>query len=115
MNRRSLYFKFFLILLLAAAAVYLVIPAGSKINLKPLHINYDQPVKLKLGLDLQGGSYLVYQGDLTNIDSGNRASAMESARDVIERRVNEFGVSEPLVQIRSEERRVGTECGARSA
>ncbi len=52
-----------------------------------------------LGLDLQGGAQLVYQADVANIPEADRAGAMESARDVIERRVNAFGISEPLVQV----------------
>jgi len=52
-----------------------------------------------LGLDLQGGSHLVYQADVTNIPEADRAGALESVRDVIERRVNAFGVSEPVVQV----------------
>lgn len=52
-----------------------------------------------LGLDLQGGTQLVYEADVTNIPEADRADAMESARDVIERRVNTFGVSEPVVQV----------------
>lgn len=88
-----------LILLLTAAAVFLVIPSGSKINLKPVKINYEKAYKLKLGLDLQGGTHLVYEGNLKDIPSDAQADAMASARDVIERRVNGFGVSEPLVQV----------------
>lgn len=52
-----------------------------------------------LGLDLQGGTHLVYKADMSNIPENDRASAIESARDVIERRVNLFGVSEPLIQV----------------
>jgi len=52
-----------------------------------------------LGLDLQGGTHLVYQADVKNIPEKDRAGALEAARDVIERRVNAFGVSEPLVQV----------------
>ena len=52
-----------------------------------------------LGLDLKGGTHLVYLADLSNIDSGSYSDAMEGVRDVVERRVNIFGVSEPLVQI----------------
>ena len=52
-----------------------------------------------LGLDLQGGTQLVYEANVTNIPEADRADAMESARDVIERRVNTFGVSEPVVQV----------------
>ncbi len=54
--------------------------------------------KIHLGLDLQGGTQLVYQTDTTNIPDNQRTDAIEGARDVIERRVNVFGVSEPLIQ-----------------
>ncbi len=99
MSKRRLYLTFLAILLLAAGAVYLDLPQGSKINLKRIKINYNQQFKLKLGLDLQGGTHLVYEGDLTNIPPEAQSDAMNSARDVIERRVNAFGVSEPLVQV----------------
>ncbi len=99
MKRKGLYFKFLIILLLTAAAGYLVHPQGSKISLKPLNINFEKQFKLKLGLDLQGGTHLVYEGDLKDVPSDAQGDAMSSARDVIERRVNAFGVSEPLVQV----------------
>ncbi|MFA7088044.1 MAG: preprotein translocase subunit SecD [Patescibacteria group bacterium] len=56
-------------------------------------------IPFSLGLDLRGGAHLVYEADVTNIAEADRASAMESARDIIERRVNAFGVSEPVVQV----------------
>ncbi len=86
-------------MLLTAAAVYVDLPQGSKINLEPIGIKFNHPFKLKLGLDLQGGSHLVYEGDMKDIPADAQADAMNSARDVIERRVNAFGVSEPLVQV----------------
>ncbi|HEA84371.1 MAG TPA: protein translocase subunit SecD [Candidatus Wildermuthbacteria bacterium] len=52
----------------------------------------------KLGLDLQGGIHLVYEADLSGIASFEYDESMEGLRDVIERRVNLFGVTEPLVQ-----------------
>ncbi len=55
----------------------------------------------KLGLDLNGGTHLVYRADVSKIDSGEVADSMNALRDVIERRVNVFGVSEPVVQIES--------------
>ncbi len=54
-----------------------------------------------LGLDLQGGTHLIYQADMSQIQSGDKSSALEGVRDVIERRVNAFGVSEPVVQTAS--------------
>lgn len=52
----------------------------------------------RLGLDLQGGTHLIYDADVKQIPGGDRADALEGVRDVIERRVNAFGVSEPMVQ-----------------
>lgn len=52
-----------------------------------------------LGLDLQGGAHLVYQADVSNIDTTEIDNSVEGVRDVIERRVRGgLGVSEPLVQ-----------------
>lgn len=53
---------------------------------------------LVLGLDLQGGTRLEYVADLSKIPEAEKATAMEGVRDVIERRVNALGVSEPTVQ-----------------
>lgn len=52
----------------------------------------------KLGLDLSGGTQLVYRADLEAIQSSDIADSMSALRDTIERRVNLFGVSEPIVQ-----------------
>ena len=59
----------------------------------------DSSQKFKLGLDLSGGTHLVYKADTSQVQSGDIPGAMQSLRDVIERRVNLFGVSEPIVQI----------------
>lgn len=53
----------------------------------------------KLGLDLNGGTELTYKADVSKVKSGDIGGAMSSLRDVIERRVNMFGVSEPVVQV----------------
>lgn len=52
-----------------------------------------------LGLDLQGGTHLLYRADFTNFQGASQADAMAGLRDVIERRVNLFGVNEPVVQV----------------
>lgn len=56
-------------------------------------------VPFQLGLDLLGGSQLVYDADVSGISLADQGQAVEGARDVIEKRVNVFGVSEPLVQV----------------
>ncbi|HEY4517725.1 MAG TPA: protein translocase subunit SecD [Candidatus Paceibacterota bacterium] len=53
----------------------------------------------RLGLDLSSGAHLVYRADISKVTSGDVDAAMSSLRDVIERRVNLFGVSEPIVQV----------------
>ena len=55
----------------------------------------------KLGLDLAGGTHLVYQADVSRLAPADIGPSMTTLRDVIERRVNIFGVSEPLVQIQN--------------
>lgn len=52
----------------------------------------------RLGLDLSGGTHLVYQADVSGVTDGDIQGAMSSLREVVERRVNIFGVSEPVVQ-----------------
>lgn len=51
----------------------------------------------RFGLDLIGGTELVYKADTSNVQ--DVGGAMESLKEVIERRVNIFGVSEPLIQV----------------
>ncbi len=55
-------------------------------------------IKTHLGLDLSGGTRVLLSADMAGIANADRMSALESVREVIERRVNLFGVSEPLVQ-----------------
>jgi preprotein translocase subunit SecD len=59
---------------------------------------------LVLGLDLKGGTHLVYRADLSQIDPASRGEAMNSAKAVIEKRVDVFGVAEPVIQIQGEDR-----------
>jgi len=55
-------------------------------------------IPFRLGLDLQGGTHLLYEADLSGIEKKDYSSAMQGLRDIIERRVNMFGVAEPIVQ-----------------
>lgn len=56
-------------------------------------------IPFRFGLDIQGGTHLVYRADMSAIASADQSDSLESLRDVIERRINLFGVAEPLVQI----------------
>ena len=64
-----------------------------------------------LGLDLSGGTHLVYDADLSGVVDGEEKDSLYALRDVIERRVNIFGVSEPLVQVEQNISENGTKGG----
>jgi len=51
----------------------------------------------KYGLDLQGGARLIYEADVSEVSIQDKDSALEGIRDVIERRINAFGIAEPRV------------------
>jgi protein-export membrane protein SecD len=55
-------------------------------------------VPFRLGLDLKGGAHLLYEIDMEKIEVKDKDSVASGLRDVIERRVNLFGVSEPRVE-----------------
>lgn len=61
-------------------------------------VNLIPKYTLKTGLDLQGGTHLLLQADMDNIDPNDRATALESVKQVISRRVDLYGVSEPIIQ-----------------
>src|SRR3990167_10682656 len=53
----------------------------------------------RLGLDLSGGTHLIYKADVSVVPSNQVNDSMDALRDIIARRVNLFGVSEPVVQV----------------
>lgn len=87
---------FIIIVVGALFASYLSNPYGADFFGKNFSFN--------LGLDLQGGTHLVYQADLSTVEAGAEKDAMAGVRDVIERRVNSFGVTEPIVQVSGDDR-----------
>ncbi len=60
--------------------------------------NFWSQFKVHLGLDLQGGSHLEYQADVSEVIPGEEVSALQGVKDVIERRINPNGVAETVVQ-----------------
>jgi len=94
--RQKVKYKFLAIIALAVLAVFVAYPEV----LKPIKPVYDffSKTKVNLGLDLQGGIHLEYKADMSNVDSAKKADALQGAQDVIERRINAFGVGEPLIQ-----------------
>lgn len=78
---------------------------GKKIDymVNPVTINIPflslrKEFRTHLGLDLAGGSHIVLEANMDGITESERTNALDSSLQVIERRVNFFGVSEPSVQ-----------------
>jgi preprotein translocase subunit SecD len=69
----------------------------------PLDKNVFGREGLRLGLDLAGGSYLVYQADLTDVKPGAEGEIMDGVKGVVERRINALGITEPVVEIQKHE------------
>jgi len=84
------------IVVLTLLAVFVDLPFLPTFRLFDKDIKIDFP--LKLGLDLLGGSQLILETQMGKIEPQDRDAALESAKNVIERRVNLYGVSESLVQ-----------------
>jgi len=53
----------------------------------------------KLGLDLAGGTELIYRADTTEVAPADLDDRLDSLRTLIEKRINPFGVGEQLVQL----------------
>ena len=99
-QKGHVWFLVFLVILVVAS---LLINVGPQYNTFITKHNIPLPkvkeLPFRLGLDLSGGTSLTYDLDLSVIEPSDRLNAAEGARDVIERRVNMFGVSEPNVQV----------------
>jgi preprotein translocase subunit SecD len=108
MPKKKIYINIILILVLTFFAGNLIYPNYFNKGIDFLNGQFGTKMPhfwakpFKLGLDLQGGAHLLYQADLSNVAAADKANAMEGLRDVIERRVNLFGVSEPLVQVQQD-------------
>jgi preprotein translocase subunit SecD len=96
---------FILILTLVALAVVWpqkpgnYIPGGDALPGNPgIHLGSFVRQGAKLGLDLQGGTQLTLQADLSQVPADQQSAAMQGVLNVIERRVNAYGVAEPEIQ-----------------
>lgn len=100
--------KIILIAVLTLAATYISLPQkfnlfGKEIKRPGIHLNIGKisiqnDFPMHLGLDLAGGSQLTFQADMTGVPAEKSADALTGVRNIIENRVNMFGLSESSVQ-----------------
>ncbi|MEX1051979.1 MAG: protein translocase subunit SecD [Patescibacteria group bacterium] len=88
--RKNFWIGFIFIIATIGLAVYVALPSTTTF--------LGRQNTIRQGLDLQGGVRLVYELDLSNTGETGKSSAIESTRNVIERRVNTTGVAEPVIQ-----------------
>ncbi|MGI5836314.1 MAG: protein translocase subunit SecD [Chloroflexota bacterium] len=79
------------------------LPKGSGIHIKIGDWEFERG-PFRLGLDLVGGTHLLLQADMSKVDVADRQNALSGLIRVIERRVNAYGVSEPIIQAQGEDR-----------
>ncbi|NLX42774.1 MAG: protein translocase subunit SecD, partial [Chloroflexi bacterium] len=96
MRQRDARLLIFIVIITALAA-WVVWPGNPGIDIKLGKRSITRDIRLRLGLDLQGGMQVLLRADLPEGQTAD-AGAMEAARAIIEDRGNALGVSEPLVQ-----------------
>lgn len=79
------------------AVILLILGCGIAYFLYASHVN-PEGRHFKYGLDLVGGTHLIYEADTAKLDAGEVDESMQALRDVIEKRINVFGVAEPIIQ-----------------
>jgi protein-export membrane protein SecD len=96
--------------ILACVVVALAVLAGLLLVAKAPFTNnhFISKHPFRLGLDLSGGTHLLYKADTAALGESDPTEAMDVLRSVIERRVNLFGVSEPTVQTQTSTIATGT-------
>lgn len=95
MKKKNIYLLIFILVLLGLA-LWSIVPLNTKLL---------GPDGLTLGLDLKGGSQLLYKADLSKKDpSITDEEAMSSVIEKIQRRVNQYGTTEPVIQRQGSDR-----------
>lgn len=98
-----------LISLVTAAAIIVNLPRFTVPYLDQEFGGLGPPVRT--GLDIQGGTRVTLQADMSKIEEGDREQALQSAKEIISRRVDAFGVTEPNIytSVSSDEHRINVE------
>ncbi|MCC6711484.1 MAG: protein translocase subunit SecD [Candidatus Pacebacteria bacterium] len=111
LNRRLLF-----IIFLSLFALYIALPSSFRLSFSVFSWSFNQEITipklsltlgnsvfnsdlpLRQGLDLQGGMQVILQADMTDIADSDRVDALVAAQEIIRRRVDLYGVSEPVIQ-----------------
>lgn len=105
---------FWLIIIITLITGFINLPNIKTINIGPIrqNINFspntvlnkfgiNKELEFRRGLDLAGGTNITFRADMSEINLAQRTDALNGVKNVIERRINLFGVSEPVIQTSS--------------
>ena len=100
------------VILVTLASLWLLYPSYRYYTMTPAQRQAMEPAKLAqmrkkaihLGLDLQGGLQLLLEVDKSRLSPAEAKDAVERAREIINNRIDQFGVAEPLIQIEGQDR-----------
>ncbi|MFH0777481.1 MAG: protein translocase subunit SecD, partial [Candidatus Eisenbacteria bacterium] len=109
---RTLRWKFLVVLAVVAITIWFSVPSLRLYSMSKEETDTMAPDELEklrdkaimLGLDLQGGMHLVLEVDMADLREQEAQDAVDRAKEIIENRVNQFGVAEPLIQKQGQNR-----------
>src|SRR3989338_10429569 len=106
--RQKMFFILLLVLVFAIIDMPESIPIRFKLGNIKIEKNIVRPkielgkfkrdLSLRMGLDIQGGSRLVYSADVSNLEESKRNLVLESPRQIVEQSVNYFGITDSSVR-----------------
>ena len=100
------------VLVVTALSLWSLYPSYQYYSMTPAQRQAMEPARLAklrkqaihLGLDLQGGLQLLLEVDKSKLSAAEAADAVERAREIINNRIDQFGVAEPLIQVEGQDR-----------
>ncbi len=114
---RSLQIRGGLVLVILLVSIYLLLPTIQKVMISPEErlAAQNDPERLaeiaaidakaiRQGLDLQGGMYLVLEVEQEGMSTDQARDALERVREILTNRIDQFGVSEPVIQVQGTSR-----------
>jgi SecD/SecF fusion protein len=110
---KSLRIRIILILVVIGVALYFAVPTfkymalsnSARAAMDPARLKALKSKSVKMGLDLQGGMYLVLEVDRKKLEEGaDIANAISRAEAIIRNRVDKFGVAEPVIHQEGQDR-----------
>ncbi|MBN1754950.1 protein translocase subunit SecD, partial [bacterium] len=102
---KNIKIKFIITLVILAVSLYFLIPTLRLALMSPeaMEANPEKVASLrkraiKLGLDLQGGMHIIMEIDKDKIEGELEEDPTDEALEIIRNRIDQFGVSEPVIQ-----------------